>query len=122
MVETFLDRAECKTDHEIHLQRRTTRTWSSDDDSTLLGLKASGSNWKQISEQLEVPCTTCRERYNKLMKKAVTWDKQMDEKLERAYQRHREQMWKNVANDIGIPWRAAEDRMWDLGKKKFVKR
>jgi hypothetical protein len=31
-------------------------------------------------------------------------------------------MWKGVATDLGVPWRAAEDRVWDLGKKKFVRR
>lgn len=56
------------------------------------------------------------------MKKAVGWDQEMDHKLLQSYQKRREEMWKGVATDLGVPWRAAEDRVWDLGKKKFVKR
>ena len=62
------------------------------------------------------------ERYNKLMKKAVGWNDEMDQQLLKSYQKRREEMWRGVAADLGVPWRAAEDRVWDLGKKKFVRR
>jgi len=87
----------------------------------LLGLKANGQTWTQISEFLDIAKTTCRERYNRLVKKTVGWDQEMDQKLLQSYQKRREEMWRGVASDLGIPWRAAEDRVWDLGKKKFVK-
>jgi hypothetical protein len=56
------------------------------------------------------------------MKKAVGWNDEMDQQLLQSYQKRREEMWRGVAADLGVPWRAAEDRVWDLGKKKFVRR
>ena len=98
------------------------RKWTAIEDDLLLGLKASDNTWKQISEFLGIPKSTCVDRYSKLMQTAVEWDKEMDEKLEKAYQKRREEMWKGIAGDIKVPWKAAEARMWDLGRKKFVKR
>lgn len=56
-----------------------------------------------------------------LMKTAVVWNKDLDEKLEKLYKLRREDIWKGIANDMGIPWRAVEDRHWDLGRKKLAK-
>jgi len=85
-------------------------------------LKASGSTWKHISDFLEIAPTTCLERYNKLMKTAVGWDDEMDKKLEKAYLKHRDKVWEAVGSELGIPWRAAEDRAFDLGKKRLAKK
>jgi len=87
----------------------------------LLGLKSSGHTWQQISTFMEIPPTTCVERHNKLIKKSVVWDKELDVKVKKAYLKHREAMWQAVASEVGVPWRAAEDRAWDLGKKSLVK-
>jgi DNA-binding transcriptional MerR regulator len=97
------------------------RTWSPDDDSLLISLRDKGRTFQEISESLDRPRTTCLMRFNMLMKTSVSWDKEMDQKLEKAYQKHRESMWKGVAAELDVPWRAAENRAWDLGKKKFVK-
>ena len=88
----------------------------------MVGLKSTGHTFKQISEYLEIAQTTCVERYNKLMKTAVGWDKEMDKKLEKAYLKHRDKIWEAVGGELGIPWRAAEDRAFDLGKKRLAKR
>ena len=98
------------------------RKWTTVEDNLLLELKASDNTWKQISEFLGTPKSTCIYRYSKLIQKAVKWDKEMDENLEKAYRKRREEIWKGIAGDIQVPWRAAEARMWDLGMKKFVKR
>ena len=68
--------------------------------------------------------TSCRRRYQVLTTKGVTWDDEMDEKLEKAYQRGKEAFWQGLAKGLGegVTWRAAEDRAWDLGKKRFVKK
>ena len=69
-----------------------------------------------------IPTTNCYRRYNKLITEAVEWNDEMDRKLEAAYHKRREEMWKGIAADLEIPWKAAEGRAWDLGKKKFVKK
>jgi len=46
----------------------------------------------------------------------------MDKKLEKAYLKHRDKIWEAVGGELGIPWRAAEDRAFDLGKKRLAKR
>lgn len=59
-----------------------------------------------------------------LLSKATVWDDDMDEKLEKAYHGGRDAFWKGVAKGLGegVSWRAAEDRAWDLGKKRLVKK
>jgi len=56
------------------------------------------------------------------MRKAVEWDDERDQKLEKSYIRHRETLWTAVAKDLGVPWRAVESRAFDLGKKRLAKR
>lgn len=101
-------------------------TWTQDEDTILLGLKSNGSTWKQISEALDIPVTTCRERYHKLVAKETDWTEELDMKLERAYVICREEMWKRIARIVdgagGVNWRAVEDRVWELGKRRFVKK
>ena len=70
---------------------------------------------------MKIPPTTCSDRYNKLMRDAVEWDKDLDQKLRKAYSQFREEMWKRVSEQIGVPWRAAEDRALNLGKKLVKK-
>jgi len=101
-------------------KNRTVRQWTSDDDDMLLGLKSSGHTWQQITTFMEIPSTTCKERYNKLMKMSIVWNKELDIKVRKAYFKHRETMWQSVAREVGVPWRAVEDRAWDLGKKSLV--
>ena len=85
-------------------------------------MRSNGKTWKEVSDFFDIPSTTCIEHYNKLVTKTTVWDEDMDHKLEKAYQQGREEMWTGVAQRVGVPWRAAEDRVWDLGKKKFVKK
>jgi hypothetical protein len=47
---------------------------------------------------------------------------EMEGRLERTYQRCRSEMWSKIATEMGLPWRVVEDKTWDLGKKKVVKR
>jgi len=69
---------------------------------------------------LGIPRTTCHYHYSKLMTNAVEWDEDMDKKLRIAYQKHRDGFWEEVGRELGVPWRAAEARAWDLGKKKIT--
>lgn len=84
-------------------------------------LKASGNTFKQISEFMGIPQTNCFNRHGKLMRNAIEWDDELNKRLEKAYQKRREEMWKGIATDLGVPWKAVEDHTWDLGKKKFVR-
>ena len=97
------------------------RKWTAKDDEVLLGLKNSGNTYTQISEFMQIPPSTCKDRYNKLMRDAVKWDDDLDQKLRKAYTQFREEMWKRVGEQVGVPWRAAEDRGMNLGKKLVKK-
>jgi hypothetical protein len=83
-------------------------------------MKSDSKKWKEIAEFFNIPQTTCIERFNRLVKKSTVWDKDMEQQLEKAYQQGREAMWTIVGDKIGVPWRAAEDHAWDLGKKRFL--
>lgn len=85
-------------------------------------MKSNGKTWKEIAEFLDIPRTTCRDRYDKLVQKATVWDDEMDHQLQKAYQQSREAMWKLVGEKVGVPWRAVEDRVWTLGRKKIFKK
>jgi len=76
----------------------------------------------KISEMLDIPHTTCVRRYNELVRQSVEWDAEMDKNLEKSYQNHRSQMWELIARDLGTEWRAVEERVFNLGKKRFVKK
>ena len=92
--------------------------WSAQEDQLCIELKNSGNTWVQVSKMLGRPESTCRAHYHALCKKLVEWDDEMDRKLEKYYQRRREEMWKGFERELGVPWKAAEDRMWDLQKTK----
>lgn len=87
-----------------------------------MGLKASGNTWEQIAEFMKIPRTTCLDRHNKLVKKAVVWDNELNQRLEKMYQKRREEIWRGIGAELGIPWKAVEDHAFDLGKKKLVGR
>ena len=53
-----------------------------------------------------------------LMKTAVEWNKDLDEKLEKLYKLRREDIWKGIANDMGIPWRAGGGPSLGFGKEE----
>jgi hypothetical protein len=71
---------------------------------------------------MQIPPTTCKERYNLLMKQSVVWDKALDLKMQKSYIKHREAMWELVGKELGVPWRAVEDHALDLGKKWLVRK
>jgi hypothetical protein len=57
-----------------------------------------------------------------LTQKAVkTEDNKLEEKLLETYQRLREDMWKKIETELGVPWRWAEDRIFELGKGKSAR-
>jgi len=83
----------------------------------LVALRESGLSYGQLAEQFDVHPTTCHARYKRLTKKAVkSEDTKMDDKLLATYQSLREDMWKKIEAELGVPWRWAEDRIFDLGK------
>ena len=97
------------------------RVWSQEEDNMLYEMKKIGQPWEVVSQTLQIPVTTCRERYHKLAAKSVKWNDEIDKKLEKAYQNHRSQLWEMAARDMGLEWRAVEDRVFTLGRKRFVK-
>jgi len=96
--------------------------WTSDEDQLLRGLRDGGTPWNQIAQQLGIPKTNCLRRYNTLAKAAVEWDKEMDDRLLESYVRHRKDLWSRIEADLKVPWLSIEDRIFDLGKKKCLRK
>jgi len=69
-----------------------------------------------------IPVMTCSDHFNQLMKNSTEWNEEMDQKFVKSYQSRRAEIWKGIAKDLGIPWRAVEDRAYDLGKKKLARK
>jgi folate-binding Fe-S cluster repair protein YgfZ len=96
--------------------------WSNAQDNLLIELKNNGATWVEVSKSIGRPQTTCLDRYTVLCKNSVEWDDEMDKRLEKYYQKRRESMWKGVEEELGMSWKAAENRMWDLRRKKVEKK
>ena len=54
----------------------------------------------------------------------MDWDEEKDELLVQAYNESKTQFWKGVARTIGDEgaWKQMEDRAWELGAKRMVKK
>jgi hypothetical protein len=84
-------------------------------------MKSNGRTWKEIAEFLDIPGTTCKDRYYKLVQKATVWDDEMDIQLQKAYQQSREAMWKLVGEKVGVfgeQWKTVSGH---LEERKFSK-
>ncbi|KAI1781125.1 hypothetical protein F4818DRAFT_29653 [Hypoxylon cercidicola] len=97
--------------------------WSPDEDNMIIGLRASGMKWEDISRRLPGrSAISCRLHYQNYLEKKAEWDEEKKNKLSRLYERFKEDMWKQVSNEMALPWRTVEKMHWQLGEVEMARR
>ncbi|KAI0601859.1 hypothetical protein F4775DRAFT_356759 [Biscogniauxia sp. FL1348] len=97
--------------------------WSPEEDSLIIGLRGSGMKWEDISKRLPGrSAISCRLHYQNYLERRSEWDEERKNKLARLYERFRSDMWQKVAEEMVIPWRAAEAMHWQLGEQEMARR
>ncbi|RAK80098.1 MYB DNA-binding domain protein [Aspergillus fijiensis CBS 313.89] len=97
--------------------------WSSEEDALIIELRGSGMKWEDISKRLPGrSAISCRLHYQNYLERRSEWDEDKKNKLARLYERFKAEMWSKVAEEMAIPWRAAEAMHWQLGEQEMARR
>ncbi|KAI1132126.1 hypothetical protein F5Y10DRAFT_5427 [Nemania abortiva] len=97
--------------------------WSADEDALIIDLRGSGMKWEDISKRLPGrSAISCRLHYQNYLERKSEWDEERKNKLARLYERFKPEMWAKVAEEMAIPWRAAEAMHWQLGEQDMARR
>jgi Myb-like DNA-binding domain len=115
--------------------------WSAEEDEKIIRLRGDAMKWEDISKQLPGrSAISCRLHYQNYLERRSEWDEDRKNKLARLYERYVEQcvttfesnelthprfkhqMWAPVAEEMSIPWRAAEAMHWQLGEQEMARR
>ncbi|KAL3478005.1 hypothetical protein BJX99DRAFT_116970 [Aspergillus californicus] len=97
--------------------------WSPEEDSLIIELRGSGMKWEDISKRLPGrSAISCRLHYQNYLERRSEWDEDKKNKLARLYERFKAEMWSKVAEEMAIPWRAAEAMHWQLGEQEMARR
>ncbi|KAE8449266.1 hypothetical protein EG329_008433 [Mollisiaceae sp. DMI_Dod_QoI] len=97
--------------------------WSAEEDSLIIELRGSGMKWEDISKRLPGrSAISCRLHYQNYLERRSEWDEERKNKLARLYERFKPEMWSKVAEEMAVPWRAAEAMHWQLGEQDMARR
>ncbi|KAI1431754.1 hypothetical protein GGR50DRAFT_43091 [Xylaria sp. CBS 124048] len=97
--------------------------WSAEEDALIIDLRGSGMKWEDISKKLPGrSAISCRLHYQNYLERRSEWDEERKNKLARLYERFKPEMWAKVAEEMAIPWRAAEAMHWHLGEQDMARR
>ncbi|KKY28849.1 putative myb dna-binding domain protein [Phaeomoniella chlamydospora] len=97
--------------------------WSAEEDALIIRLRGEGMKWEDISKHLPGrSAISCRLHYQNYLERRSEWDEDRKNKLARLYERFKPEMWAKVAEEMSIPWRAAEAMHWQLGEQEMAKR
>ncbi|ORX92421.1 hypothetical protein BCR34DRAFT_500750 [Clohesyomyces aquaticus] len=97
--------------------------WTLEEDNLTIELRGQGMKWDNIAKRLPGRSSiSCRLRYQNYLEKRTIWDGKQLNKLARSYARFKDQMWQEVATEMGIPWRSAESMHWQLGEQEMRSR
>ncbi|KAI1340116.1 myb-like DNA-binding domain-containing protein [Xylariaceae sp. FL0016] len=97
--------------------------WSPEEDAVIIDLRGSGMKWDDISKRLPGRSPiSCRLHYQNYLERRSEWDEERKNKLARLYERFKPEMWAKVAEEMAIPWRAAEAMHWTLGEQDMARR
>jgi hypothetical protein len=109
----------------------------------IIDLRGRGMKWEDISKQLPGrSAISCRLHYQNYLERRSEWDEDRKNKLARLYERSvsqgrfpqltaltrsftgrfKAEMWAKVAEEMAIPWRAAEAMHWQLGEQEMARR
>ncbi|KFX99934.1 hypothetical protein V490_01585 [Pseudogymnoascus sp. VKM F-3557] len=96
--------------------------WSREEDVLIIDLRGGGMKWEDISKRLPGrSAISCRLHYQNYLERSE-WDEERKNKLARFYERKKPEMWAKVAEEMGVPWRAAEAMHWQLGEADMARR
>ncbi|KAK0639309.1 hypothetical protein B0T16DRAFT_241225 [Cercophora newfieldiana] len=97
--------------------------WSPEEDALIIELRGSGMKWDDISKRLPGRSSiSCRLHYQNYLERRSEWDEERKNKLARLYERFKPEMWAKVAEEMQVPWRAAEAMHWQLGENDMARR
>ncbi|KAL1997162.1 hypothetical protein VTN49DRAFT_8027 [Thermomyces lanuginosus] len=97
--------------------------WSPEEDALIIELRGRGMKWEDISKRLPGrSAISCRLHYQNYLERRSEWDEDRKNKLARLYERFKAEMWSKVAEEMAIPWRAAEAMHWQLGEQEMARR
>ncbi|KAK4097761.1 hypothetical protein N658DRAFT_488936 [Parathielavia hyrcaniae] len=97
--------------------------WSSKEDALLVQLRGSNMKWEDISTQLPGRSpVSCRLHYQNYLERRNEWSEELKNKLARVYERFKHEMWAKLAQELEVPWRAAEAMHWQLGEADLARR
>ncbi|KAK2739160.1 hypothetical protein FQN55_009566 [Onygenales sp. PD_40] len=97
--------------------------WSVEEDALIIELRGSGMKWEDISKRLPGrSAISCRLHYQNYLERRSEWDEDRKNKLARLYERFKQEMWAKIAEEMAIPWRAAEAMHWQLGEQEMARR
>ncbi|CAJ2511562.1 Uu.00g071870.m01.CDS01 [Anthostomella pinea] len=97
--------------------------WSPDEDAVIIELRGGGMKWEDISKRLPGrSAISCRLHYQNYLERKLDWDEDRKNKLARLYERFKPDMWAKIAEEMAIPWRAAEHMHWQLGEQDMARR
>ncbi|KAJ4307136.1 hypothetical protein N0V88_000513 [Collariella sp. IMI 366227] len=97
--------------------------WSPEEDALIIELRGSGMKWDDISKRLPGRSSiSCRLHYQNYLERRSEWDEERKNKLARLYERFKPEMWAKVAEEMQVPWRAAEAMHWQLGESDMARR
>ncbi|EPE08786.1 myb dna-binding domain protein [Ophiostoma piceae UAMH 11346] len=97
--------------------------WSAEEDALIIELRGGGMKWEDISKRLPGrSAISCRLHYQNYLERRSEWDEERKNKLARLYERFKPEMWAKVAEEMHVPWRAAEAMHWQLGEADMAQR
>lgn len=85
--------------------------WTPEEDSALLEAKSQDMSWDEIHTQYFPNKTgnACRKRHERLQQKARGhWDEARIQRVVTCYNRHREQFWRGLSEQVGERWDEVE--------------
>ncbi|KAF4340474.1 hypothetical protein FBEOM_5601 [Fusarium beomiforme] len=97
--------------------------WSPEEDALIIELRGRNMKWEDISKRLPGrSAISCRLHYQNYLERRSEWDEERKNKLARLYERFKSEMWAKVAEEMAVPWRAAEAMHWQLGETDMARR
>ncbi|KAI1266243.1 hypothetical protein F5Y18DRAFT_24699 [Xylariaceae sp. FL1019] len=109
--------------HHTESPAKKQSKWSPEEDALIIDLRGSGMKWEDISKKLPGrSAISCRLHYQNYLERRSEWDEERKNKLARLYERFKPEMWAKVAEEMQIPWRAAEAMHWHMGEQDMARR
>ncbi|RMZ77974.1 hypothetical protein DV738_g4139, partial [Chaetothyriales sp. CBS 135597] len=97
--------------------------WSSEEDARIIQLRGDGMKWEDISRHLPGrSAISCRLHYQNYLERRSEWDEDRKNKLAKLYERFKADMWSRIAEEMAMPWRAAEAMHWQMGETEMARR